>query len=214
MKVIAGAQTETVMKPKTKLKGEEGTGKDLHKVAAGTDKDLLRIMTLQESFPSLLLIDIHPTYFGSSDTKASRALTIFGVNNGFGQTIVVFRDGSARAKYAEKSKLVKWIQKRGGRVLESQFQINLKQVLELIPPTYRSPRYKQVVEKYKSAFIGRDLDGIRSLLQKTKRCGDKTRTFACFFHLQEIAALSEMALHDHMAGKRLLHFHFLTLVTS
>ena len=67
-----------------------------------------------------------------------------------------------------------------------------------------SPRYKQAVEKYKSTYNASNLDGIRSLLQKTKRCGDKTRTFACFFHLQEIAALSEMALHDHMAGKRLL----------
>merc|ERR1712181_123635 len=34
-----------------------------------------------------------------------------------------------------------------------------------------------------------------------KRCGDKTRTFACFAHLQELSSLCEMVLYDHMAGK-------------
>jgi len=162
-------------------------------------------MISPESFPSLVLIDIHPTHFGTSDTKSCRSLTVFGINNGFGQTVVVFKDRNDRAKYTEKSKLVKWIQRRGGRVLESQFQINLKQVLQLIPATYKSPRYKQVVEKYtstcNSSSSNSSLDGIKSLLQKTKRCGDKTRTFACFFHLQEISSLWEMALYDHMAGE-------------
>merc|ERR1712032_1045952 len=45
------------------------------------------------------------------------------------------------------------------------------------------------------------LDGIKSLLQRRKRCGDKTRTFACFFHLQELSSLWEMALYDHMDDK-------------
>merc|ERR1719209_964311 len=164
------------MKLKTKLRQQEqDTVEDFHKTAEETEKDLLRIMTSSESFPSLVLIDTHPTHFGTSDTKSCRSLTIFGINNGFGQTVVVFKDRNDRAKYTEKSKLVKWIQKRGGRVLESQFQINLKQVLQIIPQTYKSPRYKQVVEKYKATYNSSSLDGIKSLLQKTKRCGDKTR---------------------------------------
>ena len=203
--MIASAQIE-VMKPKTKLTQEQGIMKDLHKAAAESEKDLSRIMPSPESFPSLVLIDIHPTHFGTSDTKSCRSLTIFGINNGFGQTVVVFKDRNDRAKYTEKSKLVKWIQKRGGRVLESQFKINLKQVLQLIPTTYKSPRYKQVVEKFtstskSSSGLNSSLDGIKSLLQRMKRCGDKTRTFACFAHLQELSSLSEMALYDHMAGK-------------
>ena len=201
--MIAGAPIE-VMKTKTKLIREQGTAEDFNKAGLEAEKDLSRIMTSPETFPSLILIDIHPTHFGTSDTKSCRSLTIFGINNGFGQTVVVFKDRNNRAKYTEKSKLVKWIQRRGGRVLESQFQINLKQVLQLIPATYKSPRYKQVVEKYKATYNSSSLDGIKSLLQKTKRCGDKTRTFACFFHLQELSSLSEMVLYDHMAGKCLL----------
>jgi len=159
-------------------------------------------MISPESFPSLVLIDIHPTHFGTSDTKSCRSLTVFGINNGFGQTVVVFKDRNDRAKYTEKSKLVKWIQKRGGRVLESQFQINLKQVLQIIPATYKSPRYKQVVEKYTSTYnLSDTLDGIKCLLQRRTRCRDKTRTFACFFHLQELSSLWEMVLYDHMRGE-------------
>ena len=201
--MIAGAPIE-VMKTMTKLIREQETAEDFNKAGLEAEKDLSRIMTSPETFPSLILIDIHPTHFGTSDTKSCRSLTIFGINNGFGQTVVVFKDRNDRAKYAAKSKLVKWIQRRGGRVLESQFQINLKQVLQLIPATYKSPRYKQVVEKYKATYNSSSLDGIKSLLQKTKRCGDKTRTFACFFHLQELSSLSEMVLYDHMAGKCLL----------
>merc|ERR1719264_234172 len=137
------------MKPKTKFTQQEQEAvDDLHKAEA--EKDLSRIMTSLESFPSLVLIDTHPTHFGTSDTKSCRSLTMFGINNGIGQTVVVFKDRSDRSLYSEKSKLVKRIQRRGGRVLESQFQINLKQVLQLIPATYKSPRYKQVVEKFTS----------------------------------------------------------------
>merc|ERR1719397_1641270 len=190
------------MKTMTKLTQEQGTVEDFHKTAAESEKDLYRIMISPESFPSLVLIDIHPTHFGTSDTKSCRSLTVFGINNGFGQTVVVFKDRNDRVKYTEKSKLVKWIQKRGGRVLESQFQINLKQVLQIIPATYKSPRYKQVVEKYTSTYnLSDTLDGIKSLLQRRKRCGDKTRTFACFFHLQELSSLWEMVLYDHMRGE-------------
>ena len=196
------AQIE-VMKPKTKLiHQEQEIVVDFHKAAVEAEKDLSKIMISQESFPSLVLIDTHPTHFGTSDTKSCRSLTMFGINNGIGQTVVVFKDRSDRALYFEKSKLVKRIQRRGGRVLESQFQVNLKQVLQLIPATYKSPRYKQVVEKYTSAYNNSSsLDGIKSLLEKRTRCGEKTRTFACFFHLQELSSLSEMALYDHMAGK-------------
>merc|ERR1719264_1017182 len=185
------------MKPKTKFTQQEQEAvDDLHKAEA--EKDLLRIMISPESFPSLVLIDTHPTHFGTSDTKSCRSLTMFGINNGIGQTVVVFKDRSDRSLYSEKSKLVKRIQRRGGRVLESWFHINLKQVLLLIPATYKSPRYKQVVEKYNNSS---SLDGIKSLLEKRTRCGEKTRTFACFFHLQELSSLSEMALYDHMAGE-------------
>ena len=201
--MIAGAQIK-VMKPKTKLIQEQETEEDFHKTGLEAEKDLSRIMTSPESFPSLVLIDTHPTHFGASDTKSCRSLTIFGINNGVGQTVVVFKDRNDRARYAEKSKLVKWIQRRGGRVLESQFRINLKQVLQLIPATYKSPRYKQAVEKYTATYSSSSLDGIKSLLQKRKICGDKTRTFACFFHLQELSSLSEMVLYDHMTGKCLL----------
>ena len=195
------AQIE-VMKPKTKLiQQEQDAAEDFHATAVEAEKDLSRIMTLPESFPSLILIDTHPTHFGNSDTKSCRSLTMFWINNGIGQTVVVFKNRNDRVLYSEKSKLVKWIQRRGGRVLESQLQINLKQVLQLIPATYKSPRYKQAVEKYTSAYNSSSLDGIRSLLEKRKRCGEKTRTFACFFHLQELSSLSEMALFDHIAGK-------------
>ena len=192
------AQIE-VMKLKTKLTQQEQEAvDDFHKAAVEAEKDLSRIMTSPESFPSLVLIDTHPTHFGTSDTKSCRSLTIFGINNGIGQTVVVFKDRSDRSLYSEKSKLVKRIQRRGGRVLESQFHVNLKQVLQLIPATYKSPRYKQVVEKYNNSS---SLDGIRSLLEKRKTCREKTRTFACFFHLQELSSVSEMALFDHIAGK-------------
>ena len=191
------AQIE-VMKPKTKLTQQEPEAVDFHKAAVEAEKDLLRIMTSPESFPSLVLIDTHPTHFGTSDTKSCRSLTMFGINNGIGQTVVVFKDRSDRALYSEKSKLVKRIQRRGGRVLETQFHVNLKQVLQLIPATYKSPRYKQVVEKYNNSS---SLDGIKSLLEKRTRCREKTRTFACFFHLQQLSSLSEMALFDHIEGK-------------
>ena len=197
------AQIE-VMKTKTKLiqqEQDQHTVEDFHKSSVEAGEDPLTIMTLPESFPSLVLIDIHPAHFGTSDTKSCRSLTMFGINNGIGQTVVVFKNRNDRAVYSGKSKLVKWIQRRGGRVLESQFQINLKQVLQLIPATYKSPRYKQAVEKYTSAYNSSSLDGMRALLEKRKRCGEKIRTFACFFHLQELSCLAEMALFDHMAGK-------------
>ena len=190
------------MKPKTQLTKEQKDSAEIE----GATKNLLTKMASSNSFPSLTLVDPHPTHFSTPDSKSCRNLTIFGINNGLGQTVLAFKDKKDRAAYIEKSKLVKRIQRRGGRVLEAEFEVELKQVLKLIPPSYKSPRYKQLVETYTSTRNSwgpqeRSLGGLRSLLQKPKRCKDKTRTFACFFHLQELAAIWEMVLHDHMRGK-------------
>jgi len=189
------------MKPKTQLTKEQKDSAEIE----GATKNLLTKMASSNSFPSLTLVDPRPTHFSTPDSKSCRNLTIFGINNGLGQTVLAFKDKKDRAAYIEKSKLVKRIQRRGGRVLEAEFEVKLKQVLKLIPPSYKSPRYKQLVETYTSTRNSwgpqeRSLGGLRSLLQKPKRCKDKTRTFACFFHLQELAAIWEMVLHDHMRG--------------
>ena len=203
------------MKPKTQLTKEHKNSSG----GGGATKNLLTKMAPFNSFPSLTLVDTHPTHFSTPDSKSCRNLTIFGINNGLGQTVLAFKDKKDRAAYIDKSKLVKRIQRRGGRVLKAEFEVELKPVLKLIPPSYKSPRYKQLVEIYTSTRNSwgpqeRSLGGLRSLLEKPKRCKDKTRTFACFFHLQELAAIWEMVLHDHMRGKCLKTIPINLIITN